>query len=50
MWGTTPSCAKLTGDSDNGFEAALMGDRRLFRSLAKINRRAFWNFCNKIRQ
>jgi hypothetical protein len=35
MWGTTPSCAKLTGDSDNGFEAALMGDRRLFRSLAK---------------
>src|SRR6266850_3123243 len=34
-WGTAPSCAKLTDDSDNGFEAALIGDCRLFRSLAE---------------
>jgi hypothetical protein len=34
-WGTAPSCAKLTGDSDNGSKAALIGDRRLFRSLAE---------------
>ena len=35
MWGTTPPCAKLTGDSGNGFEAALIGDCRLFRPLAE---------------
>ena len=31
MWGTTPPCRKLTGDSGSGFEAALIGDCRLFR-------------------
>jgi hypothetical protein len=30
MWGTTPPCAKLTGDSGSGFEAALIGEYRLF--------------------
>jgi hypothetical protein len=35
MWGTTPPCAKLTGDSGNGFQAALIGDCRLFRPLAE---------------
>src|SRR5260370_30200561 len=34
MWGTTPACAKLTGDSGNGFEAALIGDCLLLRPLA----------------
>jgi hypothetical protein len=34
MWGTTQSCAKLTGDSRNGFEVALSSDCRLFRPLA----------------
>ena len=34
-WGTTLSDAKRTGDSDNGSEAALTGDCRLFRSLAE---------------
>jgi hypothetical protein len=35
MWGTTPPCDKLTGDSGNGFEAALIRDCRLFRPLAE---------------
>src|SRR5882757_6629692 len=35
MWGTTPPCAKLTGDSANGFEAALIGDCRFFRLSAE---------------
>jgi len=35
MWGTTPPCAKLTGDSGSGFEAALIGDCRLFRLSAE---------------
>jgi hypothetical protein len=35
MWGTTPPCAKLTGDSGNGFEATLIGDFRSFRPLAE---------------
>jgi hypothetical protein len=35
MWVTTPPCAKLTGDSANGFETTLIGDRRSFRPLAK---------------
>jgi hypothetical protein len=35
MWGTTPSSAKLTGDSGSGFEAALIGDCRLFRLSAE---------------
>jgi hypothetical protein len=35
MWGTTPPCAKLIGDSGNGFEAALISDCRLFRPLAE---------------
>ena len=35
MWGTTPPCVKLTGDSGNGFEAALIGDCRLFRLFAE---------------
>jgi hypothetical protein len=35
MWGTTPPCVKLTGDSGNGFEAALIGDYRLFRLSAE---------------
>jgi hypothetical protein len=30
-----PPCAKLTGDSGSGFEAALIGDYRLFRALAE---------------
>jgi hypothetical protein len=34
MWGTTPACAKLVGDSGSGFEALLIGDCRSFRSLA----------------
>jgi hypothetical protein len=34
MWGTTSSYVKLTGDSGSGFEALLIGDCRLFRSLA----------------
>src|SRR2546430_1671879 len=34
-WGTTLSGAKLTGDSDNGSEATLTGDCRLFRSFAE---------------
>jgi hypothetical protein len=41
MWGTTPPCAKLTGDSANGFEAALIGDCRLFRPLAEIQPQDF---------
>jgi len=35
MWGTTPPCAKLTGDSGSGFEAASIGDCRLFRLSAE---------------
>ncbi len=35
MWGTTSLCDKLTGDSGNGFEAALIGDCRLFCPLAE---------------
>jgi hypothetical protein len=35
MWGTTPPCAKLTGDTGNGFEATLIGDFRSFRPLAE---------------
>src|SRR5258705_6333941 len=35
MWGTKPPCVKLTGDSGNGFEAALIGDCRLFRLFAE---------------
>jgi len=35
VWGTTPPCAELTGDSGNGFEAALIGDCRLFRLFAE---------------
>ena len=35
MWETTPPCAKLTGDSGSGFEAALIGDCRLFRLSAE---------------
>jgi hypothetical protein len=33
--GTTPPCVKLTGDSGNEFEAALIGDCRLFRLFAE---------------
>src|SRR5713226_2642495 len=33
--GTTPPCAKLTGDSASGFEAALISDCRLFRLSAE---------------
>jgi hypothetical protein len=35
MWGTTSPSAKLTGDSSSAFEALLIGDCRLFRSLAE---------------
>jgi hypothetical protein len=35
MWGTTSPSAKLTGDSGSAFEALLIGDCRLFRSLAE---------------
>jgi hypothetical protein len=35
MWGATPPRAKLTGDSGNAFEAALMRDVRSFRALAE---------------
>jgi hypothetical protein len=35
MWGATPPCAKLTGDSGNGFEAALIGDCGLFGLFAE---------------
>ncbi len=35
MRGTTPPCAKLTGDSGNGLLAALIGDCRLFHPLAE---------------
>jgi hypothetical protein len=34
-WGTTSLSAKLTGDSGSVFEALLIGDFRLFRSLAE---------------
>src|ERR1700722_10751274 len=34
MWGTTSPSAKLTDDSGSAFEAPLVGDCRLFRSLA----------------
>ena len=34
MWGTTSSCAKLTGDSGGAFEALLIGDCRSLRPLA----------------
>jgi hypothetical protein len=33
--GITPPCAKLTGDSGSGFEAALIDEYRLFRALAE---------------
>ena len=40
MWGTAQPRAKLTDDSGSGFEAALIGDCRLFRLFrAKISRR-----------
>jgi hypothetical protein len=48
MWGTTPPCAKLTGDSGSGFELGLIGDCRLFRLPRKISRSVFWEFCNTI--
>jgi hypothetical protein len=35
MWRTTSPSAKLTGDSGSGFEALLIGDCRLFCSLAE---------------
>jgi hypothetical protein len=35
MWGTTSRSDKLTGDSGSVFEALLIGDGRLFRSLAE---------------
>jgi len=35
MWGTTSRSDKLTGDSGSAFEALLIGDGRLFRSLAE---------------
>jgi hypothetical protein len=35
MWGTTSPSAKLTGDSGSAFEALLIDDCRLFRSLAE---------------
>jgi hypothetical protein len=35
MWGATSPSAKLTGDSGSVFEALLIGDCRLFRSLAE---------------
>src|ERR1700740_737422 len=35
MWGTTSPSAKLTDDSGSAFEAPLIGDCRLFRSLAR---------------
>jgi len=31
----TPPCAKLTGDSGSGFEAALVGEYRLFCAFAE---------------
>lgn len=35
IWGTTSPSAKLTGDSGSAFEALLIGDCRLFRSLVE---------------
>jgi hypothetical protein len=35
MRGTTSPSGKLTGDSGSAFEAPLIGDFRLFRSLAE---------------
>jgi hypothetical protein len=35
LWGTTSPSAKLTGDSGSAFEALLIGDCRLLRSLAE---------------
>jgi hypothetical protein len=35
VWGTTSPSTKLTGDSGSAFEALLIGDSRLFRSLAE---------------
>jgi hypothetical protein len=42
MWGTTSPCAKLTGDSHNGFETALIGDCRLFLPLAENQPQCLW--------
>jgi hypothetical protein len=42
MWGTTPPRAKLTGDSGNGFAAALIDDCRLFRPLAENQPQGFF--------
>jgi hypothetical protein len=50
MWGTTPRCAKLTGDSGIGFEAALIGDCRLFRPLAKNQPQGFLGLLQQICQ
>jgi hypothetical protein len=38
MWGTTLPCAKLTGDSANGFETTLIGDCRWFRPLVRTEK------------
>jgi hypothetical protein len=50
MWGTTPPCAKLTGDSGSEFEATLIGDFRFSVFWWKISPNAFWDFCNTICQ
>ena len=44
-WVIKPPCAKLTGDSGSGFEAALVGEYRLFVLWQKISRSAFWTFA-----
>jgi hypothetical protein len=42
MWGTTSPRAKLTGDSRDEFETALIGDCRLFRLLAENQPQCLW--------
>jgi len=49
MWGTTSPWAKLTGDSHNGFETALIGDCRLFLPLAENLPQCLWGLLQHYR-
>jgi len=40
---------ELTGNFDSELENTSIGKRPLFRLLAEIRRKAFWDFCNTIR-
>src|SRR6202047_873408 len=49
MWETTSPCAKLTGDSHNGFETALIGDCRLFLPLVENQPQCLWGLLQHYR-